>query len=589
MSRYLILFFSPLLLCAQPVVDDDPVLKAMADELKHSSTIRIPGPNPYPPYFIEYGGERSNSFTASATSGGLVRAVRNQSFNPRVMVRVGSAKLDNGNSVYTGMAVGANYDSGQWAYEGGYDLLRQQYWLATDRVYKSAVESFSRKVAALKDLTQSEPLNDFAEAKPVVKILPEANYKLDEEKWKAKIVTLSRLFLKFPEILHSSVDFDAISDTAYYMNSEGSKQRFPEGAFHLRARTLAQAADGSNIWDYVAFGSELESGLPSDAEIQQGINGIAENTKALREAKVGEAYTGPVLFEPRAAAQMMAQILAHELRPVRTPVTPPGRPATLPQSDWSTRIGSRVLPDFFAVKDVPHKAFADGKPYLGNYDVDLEGVVPEPLTLIEKGVLKTMLHTRQPVRGHEGSNGRARFPGEFGAKTPFMSNVEITVGDSKPMAALKASLIDLVKQRGKAYGILVRKLDYPSAAPGEERQRLMSSARSSGSNFIFSLPLQIYKVYPDGREELIRGVKFRNITGRSLRDITAASSETSLFSYYATSAPLSSSGGGSSAYVNGVTVESPGVLFDELEIEQPQSDKPRLPLVPPPAYETTSN
>ena len=587
MNRYwFLLVISAFVVRAQAPSGDDVLLKAMADEMKHSMEIRIPGPNPYPPYYMEYGAERSTTFNASATLGGLVRSQKNQFFNPRVMVRVGNSKLDNSNSVYTGMAVGANYDSGQWAYDGGYELWRQQYWLSTDRAYKSAVEALSRKVAALKDVNQGEPLNDFAPAKPVVKIMSEATLQLDEAKWKSRVVELSKIFLNYPEILHSSVDFDAISDTAYYVNSEGSKQRLPEGAFHIRARTLAQAADGSNIWDYISIGAEHESGLPSMEEVKKAFTEIAENTKALREAKVGEAYTGPVLFEPRAAGQLLVQMLSHELRPVRSPVTPPGRQANLPPSDWSTRIGSRVLPDFITIKDNPHKLFPDGKPYLGNFDADLEGVEPEPLTLIEKGTLKTQLHTRLPVRGHEGSNGRARFPGEFGAKAPFLSNVEVYVSDAKPMAALKASLIDQIKQRGKPYGILVRKLDYPSVAPGEDRQRMMAAARQSGNGFVFSLPLQIYKVFPDGREELIRGVKFRGITGRSLRDIVGASSETSLFSFYATNVPLSTGGGG--GYVNGTSIESPGLLFDELELEQPQNDKPRLPIVAPPAYEASN-
>ena len=42
-------------------------------------------------------------------------------------------------------------------------------------------------------------------------------------------------------------------------------------------------------------------------------------------------------------------------------------------------------------------------------------MMAKPLRLIEKGVLKNYLLTRQPVRGFEGSNGRARLPGPFGA------------------------------------------------------------------------------------------------------------------------------------------------------------------------------
>ena len=44
-----------------------------------------------------------------------------------------------------------------------------------------------------------------------------------------------------------------------------------------------------------------------------------------------------------------------------------------------------------------------------------EGVAPKPLSLVEKGVLKNFLLTRQPVRGFNGSNGRARLPGGYGA------------------------------------------------------------------------------------------------------------------------------------------------------------------------------
>ena len=40
-----------------------------------------------------------------------------------------------------------------------------------------------------------------------------------------------------------------------------------------------------------------------------------------------------------------------------------------------------------------------GRPLFGHYEVDREGVVPKPLTLVEKGVLKNFLLTRQPVRG----------------------------------------------------------------------------------------------------------------------------------------------------------------------------------------------
>ena len=52
--------------------------------------------------------------------------------------------------------------------------------------------------------------------------------------------------------------------------------------------------------------------------------------------------------------------------------------------------------------------------------------MPKPLRLIEKGVLKNYLLTRQPVRGYEGSNGRARLPGSFGANAAGISNLFVS-------------------------------------------------------------------------------------------------------------------------------------------------------------------
>ena len=80
-------------------------------------------------------------------------------------------------------------------------------------------------------------------------------------------------------------------------------------------------------------------------------------------------------------------------------------------------------------------------------------------------MLKNYLLTRQPVRGFEGSNGRARLPGSFGAST---------ADDQQPVrqlhatpcrsAELKKKLIELCRTRNKPYGILVRKMDFPSTA-----------------------------------------------------------------------------------------------------------------------------
>jgi TldD protein len=67
------------------------------------------------------------------------------------------------------------------------------------------------------------------------------------------------------------------------------------------------------------------------------------------------------------------------------------------------------MPEMFDVTDDP------SQPFFGHEEVDDEGVAEQPVSLVEKGVLKDFLRTRQPVRGYNESNGRARLAGNFGA------------------------------------------------------------------------------------------------------------------------------------------------------------------------------
>jgi hypothetical protein len=127
----------------------------------------------------------------------------------------------------------------------------------------------------------------------------------------------------------------------------------------------------------------------------------------------------------------------------------------------------------------------------------------------------------------------------------------------------------------------VRKIDFPSSASFEELRRLATAAgQSGGSTRLVSEPLLAYKVYPDGREELVRSVRFRGLSTRSFRDILAASDENYVFDFIDSNAPLALMGAGT--FVTTASVIAPAILFDELEIEPVKEDVPRPPIVPAP-------
>ena len=170
------------------------------------------------------------------------------------------------------------------------------------------------------------------------------------------------------------------------------------------------------------------------------------------------------------------------------------------------------------------------------------------------------------MTGYEGSNGHARLPGANGAKQAAFSNLFIQAREKVSEADLKRRFLDLVRQRGKPYGIIVRKIDFPQTG-SSTGTRLRAGATAVAP------PLLVYKVFADGREELVRGLSFVSLSVRGLRDITAASDQEHIFDYIASSG----------SYITGQSVIAPSILFEDLELDRREADWPKPPFVPPPA------
>ncbi|MEI9815312.1 MAG: hypothetical protein WDO18_22865 [Acidobacteriota bacterium] len=206
------------------------------------------------------------------------------------------------------------------------------------------------------------------------------------------------------------------------------------------------------------------------------------------------------------------------------------------------------------------------------------------MSIIEKGVLKNFLTTRTPVRNFPASNGHARLPGNYGSRSAAIGNLFVKANESKPLADLKTQMLMMVSQSGKPYGMIVRKLDFPYSGSTTELQAVIqANSQGGGAARPVSPPLLAYRVYPDGREELVRGLRFHGISARSLRDVQAASQETAVFEFVNTATLMALMGSG--GYLAPTSVVSPGLLFDELELEVPREQLPKPPTVPPPTIQ----
>src|ERR1019366_1970436 len=105
----------------------------------------------------------------------------------------------------------------------------------------------------------------------------------------------------------------AIDGLTYLLNSEGTAIRYAARVNWVVARAEAQAPDGMLVRDAISIPSLDLDKLPAEADLRKQITAVADHVRDMVKAPVGEGYTGPVLFEPAAAAQLLAQMVGDNL------------------------------------------------------------------------------------------------------------------------------------------------------------------------------------------------------------------------------------------------------------------------------------
>ncbi len=559
-------------------LESDTLLRAMLLEVRRARLLVGYG---VAPYFVSMGVDEADNLMLSSSLGASFAPQRARFRLQMPIVRVGSATLDNTGYLGSDRYTGTRFDSDLISSDNDLYSLRSSFWLGLDRAYKTGVEAFGKKQAALSYFSTQDRLPDFQSAPRVSVVRDLRRVPFDQARWDERVRSLSAAFRGRPDILSADSELAWSAGAFYYYNSEGSVMRFPDRLAILKLRATAALEKGGEVYHGVQLVSRDPAGLPGDAELKRMAEETATELNALAKAPECEAYTGPVLFEARAAAQLFAEIFGQELAIVRKPVAEKGRDMPLPESSLENKLGSRVLPAWMSLRDDATRKEWNGVALTGFYEADLEGVVPTPVTLVDKGILKGYLTTRQPVKGGGGSNGHARMPGSFGARTARPGNLFVEAAESVPDAQLRQRLLDMVKQQGKPYALLVRRMDFPSLAPASSvRELAMKQMRSGGGSRLFSAPLMAYRVYADGREELVRGLRFKNLGARLFRDILAAGTTPAVFQYVDDGAPMALSGAGS--YVVGCSSIAPAVLFEEMDLEPSSDETARPPLVPPP-------
>ena len=415
---------------------------------------------------------------------------------------------------------------------------------------------------------------DFSEAPIVGTMESTAVLDFDRALWEQRLEELSAHFRRYEQVQQARVQLYAGAENTYLVNSEGTRLRTADRAALLMVSVRVQADDGMYITGNRTCAGETAADLPPVADLLRDADALVAELLAIRQAEPIEYYSGPVLLDGLAAAQMFEALLASGVAGRPDPVGEQRR-NLLGAGSLESKLGTRILPKSFAVWDDPTIRQQDGQFLLGSYQYDDEGVPAQRVDLVVNGTLQDMCRSRAPIKKLSGSNGHGRRAP--GAAVPEAAIGCLFVRDEEglPTDQLKAELIAAARDAGLDYGVRVTALR--TTGVSSSRADLMSAVRrAQRGGSLLPDPVIAYKVYvADGREEPLRGCEFAPVQVTVLRQIVAAGTTPVVYNHI---------GLGAAGAAPPATIVAPPVLFEELELVKIREEHDQPPLLPPPAW-----
>jgi predicted Zn-dependent protease len=304
---------------------------------------------------------------------------------------------------------------------------------------------------------------------------------------------------------------------------------------------------------YRSWFATSESGLPDDAAVLKEVGQMIADLHTLKTAPLAEPYTGPAILSGRASGVFFHEIFGHRIEGHRQKQEQEGQ-------TFKKMVNQAVLPDFLSVYFDPTETRSGSVELAGTYLYDNQGVKARRVTAVENGVLRNFLMSRSPIDGFPTSNGHGRKQAGF-APVARQSNLIVVSSKKVSRDELKKMLIETVKKENKPFGLLFDDIEGGFTMTGR-----------TTPNAFNVLPEVVYRVYPDGREEMVRGVDLIGTPLDVFSRIVANDDQIGVFN------------GICGAESGGVPVgaSSPGILVSQIEVQRKDKSQERLPVLPPP-------
>ncbi len=516
----------------------------------------------FPPYHMNYRVIDVTSSVVSASFGALMNSQQYRSRTLVPQIRLGDEKLDNFRFNQMGAAM-SRYQGPSVARlpldeENNEDAVRQAIWDEVNNRYKFAVDMYQKtKAESSVNVEEEDKAPYFSEAK-VEKYyeapLPAEKMTIDMDQWAARMKEISAVFKNQPGIMKGDAIMIYTVERRYFVNNEGTEvvQNLPYARIMVFGETKAD--DGMELPLNLSYFAYDPADLPANDKIIADAKEMVKTLEALRVAPVVDPYTGPALLSGPASGVFFHEIFGHRIEGQRMKSENDGQ-------TFKKMVGQLVLPADMHVYDDPTLRKYAGEDLNGFYKYDDQGVKAERVDVVVNGKLNDFLMTRTPIDGHPRTNGHARASDGFDPVSR-QSNLVIETSNPKTPEELRQLLIEEVKKQGKEYGYFFKEVTSGFTFTGK-----------GGTNSFNVTPLEVYKVFADGRpDQLVRGVDLIGTPLSMFSNIIYAGNDARVFTGMC---------GAESGSIP-VTAISPIILVNKVETQRKAKSQDILPILPAP-------
>ena len=394
---------------------------------------------------------------------------------------------------------------------------------------------------------------DFSAAPAEVYIGAPATLTFDKAAWVARLKRCSERALRGAATRGSCGALFQLN-TVWLVNSEGSQIQMSWTSAQLSVSVGVKADDGEGLSRLEQAFGRSPTDLPDDAAIDKMIETVTKDLDALHAAPLADPYVGPAILEGRAAGVFFHEVFGHRIEGHRQKDNTSGK-------TFSSYVGKDIMPTWLSVFDDPTATTLNGLQLNGFYRFDDEAVRAQRAPLVDHGKLVGFLMGRNPIAAGPRSNGHGR-------KQPGLDpvarqgNLVVTAEKTVERADLEKMLIAEIKSQGRPYGMV-----FTDISGG-----FTNTSAFTPQAFKVN-PVMAYRLYPDGKRELVRGIDISGTPLVALQSIRAASREVETFNGVC---------GAESGWVP-VSASAPSLLLERLEIEKSFTPADRPPLLAPPS------